>query len=65
MVKFQQEHRACKFQVAVSNLLHEAVDPTVVTHPSVVLTSEMVAVYTDSPPLVDVESSAIEFHRGL
>ena len=44
MVKFQQEHRAYKFQVAVSIVFHKAVDPTVVTHPPVVLTSEMVAV---------------------
>ena len=46
---------AYKFQVAVSIVFHKAVDPIVVTHPPVVLTTEMVAVYTDdAPPLVDV-----------
>ena len=55
MVNFQQVHRTYKFQVAVIIIFHKAVDPTVVTYPPVVLTSEMVAVYTvAAPPLVDV-----------
>ena len=62
MVKFHQEHRAYKLQVAVSIVFHKAVDPTVVTHPPVVLTSEMVAVYTDdTPPLVDVNRHPLNF----
>ena len=44
MARFLQEHRAYKFQVAVSIVFRKAVDPTVVTHPPVVLTSEMFAV---------------------
>ena len=62
MVKFQQDHRAYKFQVAVSIVFHNAFDSTVVTHPPVVLTSEMIAVYTDaSPPLVDVNRQLLNF----
>ena len=55
MVKFHSEHRTYLFQVAFSIVFHKAINPTVVTHPPVVLTSEMFAVYTDAaPPLVDV-----------
>ena len=62
MAKFQQEHRAYKFQVAASIVFHKTVDRTVVTHPSVVLTSEMVAVYTNAaPPLIDVNRHLLSF----
>ena len=63
MVKFQQKHSAYKFQVAVSIVFHKAVDPTIVTHsPVVVLTSEMVAVYTDAAiPLIDVNHQLLNF----
>ena len=62
MVMFQQEHLAYKFLVAVSLVFRKAVDPTVVTYPPVVLTSEMVAVYTDAgPPLVDVNRQLLNF----
>ena len=50
MTDFQQKHNAYKFQVAVSIVFHKVVDPAVITHPPVVLTSEMVAVYTDAAP---------------
>ena len=50
MVNFQQKHSAYKFQVAVDIVFHKAVDPAVVTQPSVVLTSEMVAVHAGAPP---------------
>ena len=62
MVKFHQEHQAYKFKVAVSIVVHKAIDPDVVT--PVVLASEMVAVYTDAL-LPRRESTAIEFPRGL
>ena len=62
MVNFQQEHRAHKFQVTVSIVFHKAVDHTVVTHPPVVLTPEMVAVYTDAvPPLVHGNRQILNF----
>ena len=51
MMDFQQKHNAFKFQIAVSIAFHKAVDPAVITHPPVTLTSEMVAVYADAPPL--------------
>ena len=54
MMDFQQKHSAYKFQIAVSIVFHKAVDPAVVTQPPVVLTSEMVALYGDAPPLNDV-----------
>ena len=41
IAKFQQEHRAYKFQIAVSVVYHKAVDPAVITQPPVVLTSQM------------------------
>ena len=50
MAKFQQEHQAYKIQVAVSIVFHKAVDPADVAYPPVVLTSEIVAVYTDAVP---------------
>ena len=66
MVKFQQEHRAYKFQVFVGIVFHNAVDPTVVAHPPVVLTSEMVAaLHRCFPSSRRCESSTIAFHRGL
>ena len=41
---------------------HKAVDPAVVTHqPPVTLTSEMVAVYADAPPLNDVNRQLLNF----
>ena len=59
MVQF---HRAYKFQVAVSIVFHKAVDPTVVTHPPVVLTYEIVAVYTDAAStLLDVNRQLLNF----
>ena len=55
MCTFQQKHHAYKFQFAVDIMFHKAVDPAVVTQPPVTLTSEMLAVYSDSsPPLDDV-----------
>ena len=54
MVKFHQEHQAYKFQIAV--------DPAIVTQLPVVLTSEMVAVYSDAvPPLDDVNRQLLKF----
>ena len=44
MVKFHRDHLSHKFQIAVSVVFHKAVDSAVVTHPPVVLTSEMVAI---------------------
>ena len=64
MVKFQHEH-VTKFQIAVSIVFHKVVDPTVGRHPPVVLTSEMVAVYTDAAPPCQCELSAIEFQRSM
>ena len=64
MVMFQQENGAYKFQVAASIVFHKAVDPTAVTHPPVVLTSEMVAVYTDAArPLVDLNRQLLNFRE--
>ena len=62
MTKFQQEHRAYKFQIAVCVVFHRAVDSAVVTQPPVTLTSEMVAVYSDavSPP-EDVNRQLLNF----
>ena len=42
---------------------HKAVDPSVVTHPPVTLTSEMIAVYAvhTAPPLDDVDRQLINF----
>ena len=55
MATFQQEHRAYKFQIAVTVVFHKTVDPAVVTQPPVTLTLEMVAVYSEaSPPLEDL-----------
>ena len=63
MTKFHQEHRAYKFQIAVSVVFHiavsvvfhNAVDTAVITQPPVALASEMVAVYADAvPPRNDV-----------
>ena len=54
MMDFQQKHSAYKFQIAVSIVFHKAIDPAIVTQLPVVLTSEMVAVYADAPPLNDV-----------
>ena len=62
MVMFLQEHRAYKFEVAVSIVFRKIADSTAVTHPSVVLTSEMVDVYTDAaPPLVDANPQLLNF----
>ena len=58
--------RCLMFEVAASIVFHKAIDPTVVAHPPVVLTSEMVAVFTDSaPPLGDVNHQLLNFIRGL
>ena len=54
MMDFQQKHSAYKFQIAVSIVFHKAVDPALVTQQPVVLTSEMVAIYTDDAPRNDV-----------
>ena len=61
MMDFQQKHSAYKFRIAVSIVYHNAVDPAVVTQPPVTLTSEMVAVYADAPPLNDVNSQLLNF----
>ena len=62
MMKFQQEHRAYKFQISVSVVSHKADDPAVITQPPVVLTSEMVAVSADAaPPLDDVNRRLLNF----
>ena len=53
MSTYQRDHSAYKFQMAVDVIFHKAVDPTVITHPAVTLTSEMVAVY-GAPPLEDI-----------
>ena len=54
MMDFQQKHSAYKFQIAVSIVFRKAVYLSVITQPSVGLTTEMVAVYADPPPLNDV-----------
>ena len=55
MSKYQRDHSAYKFQMAVHVIFHKAVDPTGITQPAVTLTSEMVAVYGgDTPPLEDI-----------
>ena len=62
MVNFQQKHSAYKFQFAASIVFHKTVDPAVITHPPVVLTSEMVAEYEDAdPPLNDVYRQLLNF----
>ena len=61
MMDFQQKPSAYKFQIAVSIVFHKAVDPAVVTQPPVVLTSEMVAVYADTPPLNEVNRQLLNF----
>ena len=61
MMDFQQKHNAYKFQIAVDVVFHKAVDPAVVTQPPVTLTSEMVAVYADAPPLNDVNHQLLNF----
>ena len=62
MTKFQQDHRAYKFQIAVCVVFHKAADPAVVTQPPLTLASEMVAVYSDaSPPLEDVCRQLLNF----
>ena len=66
MMDFQQKDNAYKFQIAVSIVCHKAVDPAVVTQPPVTLTSEMVAVNADAPPLNDVNrqlSNVIEVYE--
>ena len=50
MLTFQQKNHSYKFQFAVNVMFHKVVDPAVVTQPAVTLTSEMLAVYSDSPP---------------
>ena len=40
MTKYHREHRAYEFQMAVDVAFHKAVDPAVITQPSVILTSE-------------------------
>ena len=54
MLTFQQKHHAYKFQFAVDIMFQKAVDSAVVTQPPVTLTSEMLAVFSSSPPLDDV-----------
>ena len=60
MMNFQQKHSACKFQIAVDVVFHNAVDPAVVTQPPT-LTSGMVALYADAPPLNDVDRQLLNF----
>ena len=62
MQKFQHKHQAYKFQIAITIVCHEAVDPSVVTKPPVALTSEMIAVYADAaPPLDNVIRQLLNF----
>ena len=62
MLTFQQKHHAYKSQCAVDIMFHKAVDTSVVTQPPVTLTSEMLAVYSDSsPPLDDVHRQLLNF----
>ena len=61
MMDFQQKHSAYKFQIAVSIVFHKAVDPAIVTQPAVALSSEMVTVYADAPPLNDVNRQLLNF----
>ena len=58
---FQQKHSAYKFQIAVSIVFHKAVNSAVVTQPPVMLTSEMVAVYANAPPLNGVNQQLLNF----
>ena len=61
MAKFHQDDHAYKVQIAVDVIFHKAVNPAVITQPPVTLTSEMVAVYSDVPPLEDVNSQLVNF----
>ena len=62
MMKFQRKHHAYKFQIGITIVCHNAVDPNVVTQPPVTLTSEMIAVYADTtPPLDDVNRQLLNF----
>ena len=61
MMDFQPKHSAYKIQIAVSIDFHKAVDSAVMTQPPVALTSEMVAVYADAPPLNDVNRQLLNF----
>ena len=62
MTMFHQEHRAYKFQIAISVVFHKAVDPAVITQPPVALASEMVAVYADAvSSFDDVDRQLLNF----
>ena len=63
VTKFQQEHHAYKFQIAVSVVFHKVVDSAIITQPPA-LASEMVAVYADAaPPLDDVNHQLLSFKK--
>ena len=50
MAAYQRRYRSYKFQIAVDVMSHKAVDPAVVTQPTVTLRCEMAAVYADGSP---------------
>ena len=63
METFLVKHRAYRFQVAITNVCHNAVDPSVVTQQPVTLTSEMIAIYAAdaTPPLDGVNRQLLNF----
>ena len=65
MVTFQQEHRAYKFQVAVSIVFHTAVDHIGNTSTSGANIGNGCCIHRCFSSSRRCESSAIEFHRVL
>ena len=67
MKTFLVKHHAYNFQVAITIVCHKAVDPSVVTQPPAILTSEMIAVYAAdaTPPLGDINRQLKKLHRGI
>ena len=62
MQNFQHKHQAYKFQIAITIVCHKAVDSSVVTQPTVTLTSEMCDVYADAaPPLHNANRELLNF----
>ena len=63
MKTFHTKHNAYKFQIAITIVCLKAVDPSVVTHPQVTLTSKMIAVYVadTAPPLDGVNRQLLNF----
>ena len=61
MAAYLQRHHAYKYQIAVNVIFHKAVDPTILTDPSVTLRTTMVAAYAaDVPQLVKTSRNILE-----